>query len=198
MKKILCLSIFVVSIFCCYTANGTVMAINLEKMTNTAGKVFAGRCVEVRKGVHPQYQKVKVTFVTLEVSDVLKGDVKPEHTFMQFGHGNEIQYMPEYKKGEESFLFLYPESPYGFTSPVGAQQGLFTITTDSDTGKRKIIGALSTSDLLKDVDKKYTELAGDGNETATQTGNNLTDYETFSNIVKHIINSREGFDKKSE
>jgi hypothetical protein len=40
----------------------------------------------------------------------------------------------EYQVGQELVLFLYPESQYGLTSPVGAGQGRFRVLRDASGG----------------------------------------------------------------
>jgi hypothetical protein len=114
--------------------------LDLATLTAHAGAIVAGHIVGVRSGSHPKYHRIGAVYVTVDVSQTLKG--KPAHRlkFMQFAGGvasatsarsasmaQMLPEMPPYRLGEEVVLFLYPASSVGFTSPVGGAQGKFLI-----------------------------------------------------------------------
>ncbi len=113
-------------------------SVNLAEMTSHAGRVVHGRVVEVREGVHPLHEQVAVTFLKVQVIEMLKGGAAREVTFMQYGTSTKqyVAHLPKYSVGEEVVLFLYPESKLGLTSPVGQGQGKFVVRNDSRSGQR--------------------------------------------------------------
>lgn len=113
-------------------------SVNLAEMASHAGRIVHGRVSEVRDGVHPQQQRLAVTFVKVQVVEMLKGGAAREVTFMQYGNSRNqyVAHLPRYSVGEEVVLFLYPESKLGFTSPVGQGQGKFVVHHDTRSGQR--------------------------------------------------------------
>src|SRR5438128_6927927 len=114
--------------------------LDLATMTARAGTIVAGRIVSVRLGSHPTYHHIGALYVTVKVSETIKGPTKDRLTFMQFAgratttQGSKSAFiaptspdLPSYRAGEEALLFLYPTSSAGFTSPVGGPQGKFLI-----------------------------------------------------------------------
>ena len=116
-------------------------AVNLAEMTSHAGRVVHGRVVEVREGVHPLHEQVAVTFLKVQVIEMLKGGAAREVTFMQYGNSTKqyVAHLPKYSVGEEVVLFLYPESKLGLTSPVGQGQGKFVVRNDVRSGQRVLL-----------------------------------------------------------
>lgn len=188
MKKGFCF-LFLITFLCSFkVVEGMVAQVSLEKMTRSAGKIVAGRCVGIKMGFHPQYQNVKATYVTLEVFDVLKGDVVPQLAFMQFGHGRETPETPSYKEGEEIVLFLYPESQYGFTSPVGGHQGRFELQTDPASGKRSLkINSSTISAILPDTESKKAIPLPDKDGLKPSNYYMNISYDDFRNLIKEIL-----------
>ncbi|HEX4946204.1 MAG TPA: hypothetical protein VFZ34_06060 [Blastocatellia bacterium] len=113
-------------------------SVNLAEMTSHAGRIVHGRVVEVREGVHPLHGQIAVTFLKVQVIEMLKGGAAREVTFMQYGNSTNqyVAHQPKYRVGEEVVLFLYPESKLGFTSPVGQGQGKFVVREDARSGQR--------------------------------------------------------------
>ncbi len=124
----------------CFSISGGAnsRSVNLAEMTTHAGRIIHGRVVEVREGMHPQQQRVAVTFIKVQVIEMLKGGAARDVTFMQYGNRTHpyVTHMPSYGVGEEVVLFLYRESKLGFTSPVGQGQGKFVVRNDVRSGQR--------------------------------------------------------------
>lgn len=115
-------------------AQAQVRSLNLEEMVKHSGTIVVGQVLNVHQDHHPQYQNIAVTMVTVKVTEALLGKPGKEFTFMQYGGTGKqaIADLPKYRVGEEVMLFLHPESKVGFTSPVGAGQGKFTIEADEN------------------------------------------------------------------
>ena len=124
----------------CFSVSGWAnsRSVNLAEMTSHAGRIVHGRVVEVREGLHPQQQRLAVTFIKVQVIEMLKGGAARDVTFMQYGNRTHpyVTHMPSYSVGEEVVLFLYPESKLGFTSPVGQGQGKFVVRNDVRSEQR--------------------------------------------------------------
>jgi hypothetical protein len=167
--------------------------VNLNEMTAGAERVVHGRIAEVRSGVHPEYSHIAVTFVTLEVIEMLKGRASQRLTFMQFagatqGHARNY-HLPKYTAGEEVVLFLYPESRYGFTSPVGEGQGRFQVNHDPRTGKRALMNERGNRLLYQPLrnEKAVSRLKLNAAERALiaqETGS--ADLDTFRSLVRKL------------
>ncbi|MBL8203413.1 MAG: hypothetical protein JNM09_04230 [Blastocatellia bacterium] len=116
-------------------------SVNFAEMTSHAGRIVHGRVVEVRDGVHPLQEHLAVTFIKVQVVEMLKGGAAREVTFMQYGNSTNqyLVHQPKYQVGEEVVLFLYPESKLGLTSPVGQGQGKFVVRHDPRSGQRMLL-----------------------------------------------------------
>ena len=131
-------------------AHHAVLRFNLEEMTQTADRVFLGRCTAVDETTDLIAQgDMPVTHYTFEVERALKGSVPQRITFTQLGHpakraskgsaivshgeavGTDTFFhgMSEYRVGDRAVLFLIPNYAGGkVTYPVGLYQGAFFIS----------------------------------------------------------------------
>ncbi len=167
--------------------------VNLAEMTSHAGRVVHGRVVEVREGVHPLHEQVAVTFLKVQVIEMLKGGAAREVTFMQYGSSTRqyVAHQPKYSVGEEVVLFLYPESKLGLTSPVGQGQGKFVVRNDARSGQRMLLNEHLNHALFArlDVGKVTAKLALNSTEQAAvaqpegRAGAGL-DVSTFRSLVR--------------
>ncbi len=115
----------------------------LEELVRSAGTILTGRVLDVREERHPRYPYLIVTRVTLSVERAFKGGTRASSgrfTFRQIGGLTRFRIfdLPRYQVGEELVLFLYPESAYGLTSPVGGMAGKFRVFVDPQTNRRLI------------------------------------------------------------
>lgn len=186
---------------------GVFKQVNLAEMVEDAGVIVAGRCLEAKEGTHPQYPNIPVLYVTIEIKDILKGNIRESggsrartarprgkfsggsgarqtFTFMQFG-GSEFADLPGYQAGEELMLFLYPESRYGLTSPVGGAQGKFSVGLDPRTGKRTLTNRLNNANLFRGL--RGADLGMSETEArALARKDGAIDYDTFSSLIKRL------------
>lgn len=110
-----------------HLAASQVRSLNLEQLTQKAGRIVSGRCSDVSFSTDPELG-IQVTTVTLDVQETLKGAPQGVLTFRMAGGGGGAVAdagVPTFKSGEVVLLFLYPESRAGLTSPVGFGQGKF-------------------------------------------------------------------------
>ncbi|HXF05774.1 MAG TPA: hypothetical protein VNM72_10215 [Blastocatellia bacterium] len=173
----------------------------LAELVAEAGTIIAGRVVEVREGRHPQYHNIVVTFVTLEVAEMFKATgptrLNPPGpsrlTFMQFGNPRTLPVhdLPHYRPGEEVVLFLYPESQYGFTSPVAGGQGKFIIERDRQTGARQVVNGINNWNLLRGLDSEHLSLSRTERAAAAQMRGAIS-YEVFASLVRKLVGSMTG------
>lgn len=163
--------------------------ITLSEMVNLSGTIVSGKVIEVREGTHPDYPNIEVTFVTLYVKDSFKGAgaSASKLTFMQFGGlgVSRVRELPSYAKGEEVMMFLYPESQYGFTSPIGGEQGKFRLETAADGGTR-ISNSIGNAGLFKDMKTSPLSLSQTEQQAVNQQRGSV-DYKVFGSVVRKLI-----------
>ncbi|HZS06910.1 MAG TPA: hypothetical protein VFD58_18890 [Blastocatellia bacterium] len=170
--------------------------VTLTEMTTGAGRVVYGRIAEVRNGTHPDYSHIAVTFVTLDVIEMLKGSAAKRLTFMQFasaqGQSQAVAHnyhMPKYAVGEEVVLFLYPESRYGFTSPVGEGQGKFQVSNDPRTGRRALVNDRGNRQLFEPLRNEKAQShfrLNSAERSLIAQQNGVADLETFRSMIRKL------------
>ncbi|WP_287128787.1 hypothetical protein [Candidatus Cyanaurora vandensis] len=137
--------------------------LDLAELSQRAGQVVVGRCVEVQTESLAGYANIPVTKITLAVSQVLKGTPTQTLVFRQYGASNDpgLPHLKGFQKGEEVLLLLRTPSKVGLTSPVGIEQGRFAIRDDAQGVKvaqngrsnwdlfplERVTGILSTGEL---------------------------------------------------
>ncbi len=116
-----------------------VRPVDLAEMTERSDRIFIGRCIGIDR-VHDAELNLFVTRVTFEIEQSVKGELDREVTIQLLsGSGMRQTALPDvrFREGQESVLFLYPDSGIGLTSPVGFAQGHFPILRDKQ-GNRQI------------------------------------------------------------
>lgn len=128
-----------------------VLPLDLRDMTDQAGKIFVGRCLESSSELDER--GIPATYARFRVQRGLKGAADGEEILVkQFGIEKEPLRVGEgeravvpiksmtlsgkgYREGEDYLLFFYPESSLGFTSPVGGGQGKFLVSPQKTGGE---------------------------------------------------------------
>jgi hypothetical protein len=116
--------------------------LDITELTQSAGTIVHGRVMAVQQGTHPDFPNVAVVNVTVQVFRNIRGAAGQQITFRQWvqpvrqlGVANaparKLRVAAGYTVGQELVLFLYPNSRYGLTSPVGADQGRFAVLRDA-------------------------------------------------------------------
>jgi hypothetical protein len=166
--------------------------VNLTELAAGAGRIVHARVTEVRQGTHPGYDHIAVTWVTLEVLETLKGRSESRVTFMQFAGGageSRNFHLPRYSVDEEVVLFLYPESQYGFTSPVGEGQGRFLVRHDALTGKRTLVNDRGNRKLYEPLRASTAQSRlklNSAERTLVTRENGAADLDTFRSLVRKL------------
>jgi hypothetical protein len=126
--------------------------LDIGELTQSAGTIVHGRIVAVQQGTHPDFPNVAVVNVTVQVLRNIRGAAAQQITFRQWvqpirqlgvakAPARKMRAAAGYTVGQELVLFLYPQSRYGLTSPVGADQGKFAVLHDaSGTHVRNNVG----------------------------------------------------------
>jgi hypothetical protein len=121
-----------------------VLPLTLQKMAVMANRVFEGECIGMEEDVDEN--SLPVTYVTFAVNQVFKGSLDSTVTIKQYGMKPREDTLttllgigphiigamkglarPSFREGEKVILFLYPDSQWGFTSPIGLGQGKFVV-----------------------------------------------------------------------
>lgn len=120
----------------------TALALSNRAMTDAAALILTGRCVEVRSAWEG---RTLVTLATLDVTDVLKGNVPARVTVTlpggidatrRFPVAMTYAGAPQIMVGEDVFLFLGQDGEIGSgLTVVGFSQGKFSVVDDADAGK---------------------------------------------------------------
>lgn len=134
----------------------------LEEITHRAASVVQGTVTQVRVG--RDESGLPGTWITLEVSRVLKGSAPNRLTIKQYGVASAltdgtvagIDALPRYTAGEEVVLFLHANSQRGFTSPVGFGQGFYRI--DRSSG-RPMVRSKVPGDAPRSLDALLSDVA---------------------------------------
>ncbi|VAW50880.1 hypothetical protein MNBD_GAMMA06-1793 [hydrothermal vent metagenome] len=121
----------------------SVLPVTLEQLSIRANIIFYGKVV--RNEVKKDAQSGQIaTFTTFEVIDLIKGNTGASHTIKQLGGKHEdshthllIYGVPQFSVDQEYVVFLPKKSSLGFSSPIGLQQGSFSVNTQNG---EKIVG----------------------------------------------------------
>lgn len=135
--------------------------LNLEEIVSASDRIFTGRCISVEEIEKDNDSRnlptVKFTF---KVTEGIKGiGNKKEVSFKQW---KPTVRNANYQIGKKYVLFLFPDSKFGLTSPVGFLQGQFEIE------EKGII-------LKKEVVKNKTSNKGLNRNLKTQKTINITE-----------------------
>lgn len=146
---------------------GTVIAMNIEQMTDRANLIFTGEVVGQRAEWNAERTRI-YTYVTFQVDRYLKGGSSAEIATVRLLGGQVGPYravvpgMPQFVNGEDVLLFCAGE---GVRVPtvVGLSLGKFTIVTDAE-GERIVKRDISTL------------MIADHNTAARKPGDPITRY----------------------
>jgi hypothetical protein len=162
---------------------------NLERLITDAGMIFSGRVVDVQTGTRDPQTNLIVTYVTFEVQENFYGTPSQRVTVKQYGgEADGLAFypagMPRYRVGEEVLMMMYGSSDIGMQSPVGMEQGKFTMKVDERSRTRMLQRAYGSQSLFKGL--KHTDKVSrqswlrDG-----ETG--PLNYDEFSSTIRALI-----------
>ena len=109
----------------------------LDDITKSAGKIFAGKCTNVEYIENDSESKLPVIKYTFEVAEGIRGvGDEEEITFKQW---QPTARSSGYEEGKKYFLFLYPESERGLTTPVALEQGRFKVSKKGLIQRKEVV-----------------------------------------------------------
>lgn len=150
----------------------TVRPLPLHEIVSSSGRIVHGTVTGVETRLDSQSGLV-CTWTTVKVVEVLKGDVDPPKstvTFKQVGGALEeggawSSPRVTVKAGQEAIVCLYAKSRWGFAAPVGLEQGVFRISTDSRTNAKRVHPNVSDTVLFSEP----SPAKGDTRKVTAQT-----------------------------
>jgi hypothetical protein len=109
----------------------------LSQIVSSAGIIFSGRVTAVGTAgvpaVSPPERSSAWTAVTFQVEYALRGTTAGRSlTIHEWSGLSSGSHKENYRIGERVFLFLYPPSRLGFTSPVGGGAGRFAVDSQGN------------------------------------------------------------------
>jgi hypothetical protein len=156
----------------------------LESVVNLSYDIVQGQVTSLEEGVDEN--GMSVTYVTVQVGEVLKGDplINNDGT-MVFKQAN-INGVPSYISGKEYVLFLYGESDkYGLRSPVGANQGLVKLSKNSE-GELIIKGKSSAKTKMQALVQKNPSKFRALTSVPTNTKADVS-YGDFKEVISSLV-----------
>lgn len=110
-----------------------IRAVNLLEMAESAGAAFVGTVAETHGGLDADGEIV--TWTTFLVEQPISFIPVPLITVKQLGGSanglsHYLSHMRYFRRGERVLVMFYPTSSLGFTSPIGLDQGVWSISPD--------------------------------------------------------------------
>jgi len=127
--------------------------VNLTELAQRAQIIVQGRVVDVRYEALPGYPNIPTVLVTLQVERLLRGSAQQRFTFRQYLPGPAG--LPRtgkrgYLVGQRLLLFLPNPSQYGLSSPLGREQGTFSILRDQ-ANREVVANGFNNAGLFRNV-----------------------------------------------
>ena len=135
----------------------SVLPLGLNSLYQDAKYIFHGTCIS-NNATRDNSLGAVVTYTKFQIIKVIKGDLPERYSIKQYGGttpGGETLFVPgapHFEEGQEYIVFLPEPSPFGFSSPVGFNQGKFDIRKNSgDTVT--VTNGRNIDDLLQNVEQ---------------------------------------------
>jgi hypothetical protein len=111
-----------------------VRTLGMPERVNSAGTIFIGTASEVH-GAYDEHGDI-VTYTTFTIEQPIHGLAGSTVTVKQLGGqagglATQLAHMRYFKQGERVLVMFYPVSDLGFTSPVGLEQGVWSVGPDN-------------------------------------------------------------------
>lgn len=165
---------------------------NLSELVGDSYTIVLGRVVSVKVEPHPQLQNLQTVVVTLQVSEVWKGQAGTTFTFRAFvNHPLDYKEKLGYAGDQDVLLMLTKPSDIGLSSPAGLEQGRFRVVTDAQ-GNRTVSNGMGNAGLLARVDKTAPKLASQlsnlsARQVLTQHRAGPISFDDFKIIVQTLL-----------
>lgn len=124
---------------------------NLGQLADRADVIIRGQVLSAISEPHPELRGLQTIVVTLRVNERLKGNSPDVYTFRQYIWDIRDRFNTAgYRKGQHLLLMMNKPSRLGLTSPVGLEQGRFTIRGDA-TGASLAVNGRGNVGLFNSV-----------------------------------------------
>ena len=143
---------------------------NLAELVEEAATIFRGQVTHIEIEPHPVFENLPTIVVTLEVLEVLKGQVNgnTHYSFRQFVPDlRDRDSRLGYKVGQEVLLLMIEPSQYGLSSPAGLEQGRFRVLHDAQ-GNASVVNGFNNLGLFRNIGKSAPRLGQQLSATAQQ------------------------------
>ena len=172
-----------------------VKMLNFADLVGYSGVILRGRVLSVTAEKHPELTNLNTVVVTLQVSEVLKGEAGAQYTFRQYTwDARDASSRLGYKNGEDVLLMLLPPSQYGLSSPVGFEQGRFRFQADS-AGNISVRNGWNNLGLMRGVGASLPKLGEKVSASARLVAEQHRDgpipYNEFKELVRGAIAARQ-------
>jgi hypothetical protein len=143
----------------------TLRRFNVDELVSHSRQIIIGHCIASESHWNSKGTLI-MTYSQFVVNQQLKGNGSSQLTVVTVGghvgdYHQVIVGMPQFIPGQESLLFLESSSS-GHNQVVGLAQGIFSIRTNLQTGKREAIQSLRGLNLLAadgTVDSQHIDAA---------------------------------------
>lgn len=115
----------------------SLLPVSLEQLSTHASLIFYGEVLNNQVKKDDQSGRI-ATFTEFKVIDLIKGKSSSTHMIKQIGgrlkDSNTTFYIhgiPKFHVGDRHVVFLPEKSSLGFSSPLGLQQGSFSVSTSN-------------------------------------------------------------------
>ncbi len=164
--------------------------LNLEEITQSADRIFAGKCISITEIEDDPESKLPVIEYKFKIDESFKGlKGKDEITFKQWKPTTRES---NYDVGKSYVLFLFPNSERGLTSPVGFLQGQFEIESSGFIRKNKVVknkagnkGLYKNLKSNKEASLKKNKFVKDYISRCSELGIPIR-YKEFTSAVKEL------------
>lgn len=165
MRRVCTVTIFLLLTCAAGTQALVVVPVDLEQLARMSPVIVHGTVTDVRPQLALDRRRID-TFVSLDVSEYVKGSLGPELTFRvpggEFGRYRTIvPGAPSFDPGDEVVLFLGADGP-SFPYIVGLSQGVFRIAADAQTGEKRVLTP-PTEASLNGNERPQSVIRGDPN-----------------------------------
>ena|SRR6185369_7347913 len=188
-------AIFILAAVSITTATTSTRQLNLVDLVGQSQLILHGTVKSVTDGIDSR--GIPYTEVTIRVAEALRGDIKGEYTFRQFGllkpraMGNgtvNLMVTPAgwatYTKGEETILFLYKRAAWtGLQTTVGLGQGKFKVQMAG------AMNQMSNAGLFQNV-AIDSSLLGSREQRALLTQKGAVNVNAFVSLVRQAVQGK--------
>ncbi len=179
---------------------GKVKPLNIDTITQSAGVIFQGKCIDVRSGRDSE-SGFMATWYTFRVDKGIKGKLDETFVLKQFGGTEDDRsvLVPNvgFEKGEKVVVFLYGKSRIGFSSAVGMHQGKFVIDEIKEKKVKTVSNGMPAMVLFEGMDHYLPTVNEKGVRTkgsARLQANNI-ELDIFLDEIERLVKEHE---KKKE